>query len=478
MAKNFTARDMLRFQTCEQLEGCSRLTPAMRYDQAVIAQKLRNFFFTSTLQPSGSLDPNLRLLARTPAFSDAIVLTDIISMFDYPQSFTPLGSEFPIPLEIFEYGGQERSYGLDYFGLTGRVAQRYIMKHEKNRSIAAGFVAPNAVPDLQGRFVNHLPRLLTPFQQLEFDYTAFHPTAATGTIQFTGNPGDTETLTVNGVVFTWLLAPAVGTDIQIGGSAAATAANTLAVLQASIDPLLTVARYTSDFNPIIINVTFKIPGTAGNAFTLSDTSAVVVTPATLTGGTSAAARDNVNLFLQSGLRGVRALGADNPYSYFTASTDREIRDYISGTQPETFFLEATLPIASFPALGATVQIKTPQMERPLLVLGATSNVEGVQAELVDESKYYTFTFADKPISLVAGIPLYKAPPLSVWACNSDFRNPNTYNMWAVPHLLERGSQLIIRLTNGLTPDTTGTFTESIRTKSEQDARIVFLCRTV
>jgi len=370
IARNITSRDMLRLLTCEQLLGCSRLTPDMRYAQAVAAQQLRNFFFTATLQPYSVafLFPGgTRLLARTPIFADPLLVTEIISLYDMEQS---LSQQF-LSLEVLEYGGQERSVGLDHFGLSGYVPQRYLISHEKNRSVQAASGTGLASFDLQSRFVGYVPRLLAPGQQLEFDWT---------------------------------------------------------------------------------NIV---------------TAAHIEAPST------------TRLFLQAGLRAVRALLPDNPYAKFSTIADRQICDYIKGSSPETFFLEARLEFADFPAAGATVTIKTPQMDRPLLVLGASSNLEGAQAELRDESEYYTFTFADVPITQVPGVALYNAPPLALWASNSDLRNISTYNMFPVPHLLERGAQLIIKLTNGLTPNNTvGGFAETMLTRGEQAARIVFLCRTV
>jgi hypothetical protein len=366
--RTITAREMLRFQACEQMLGCSQLTPEMRYEQALTAQRMRNFWSTATLQPRQSIigtPVNKDIITRSPAFSDPLILTDLINLYDAGFS---IGSGIDrFQMEVFEYGGEERSFGVDYFGLSGKVPQRYILKHEKNRSTRAnpGGAVPDPQGDLPGRHIDFMPRLLAPYQQLEFRWNA-------------------------------------------------------------------------------------------------------------SGGTLVTTR----FFLQVGMRTVRCLAEDNPYSYFTGATDRAIRNYIDGSTPETFFLEVQLPRANFPAVGATVEIRTPQMERPLLILGATSNVEGCQAELYDETKLYTFTFADIPTARIAGIPLYKAPPLALWACNSDLRNYNLYNMWPVPHLLESGTRLIVRLTNGLTPDEAGVFQETMLTRSEQPGRIAFICRTV
>lgn len=365
LERTLTQRDMLKSLACEQLLGYSQLSPEIRYAQARTAQRLRNFFFTATFQPRSAsvvTATNARMLGRTPAYSNSMILADIISLMELTQA----RSQQFLAMELFEFGGQERSQGLDYFGLTGLIPQRYLLKHEKNRSIGLAIAALDPVNDLQGRYIAYVPRLLAPYQQLECEWR-------------------------NG-----------------GGGGSATD----------------------------------------------------------------------ELFIQTGFRAVQSLPPDNPYGYFTTETDKRIKNYIASARPQTFFLEATLPLANFPAVGLTAQMKTPQMERPLLVLGASSNIEGCQAELVDELKYYTFTDADEPIARIPGIPLYKAPPLALWACNSDLRNYNLYHMWAVPHLLEPGHQLIIRLTNGLTPTPLGVFQETMRTRSEQAARVTFICRTV
>lgn len=370
MFRNFTARDMLRFQTCEALLGCNQLNAAERYAQASMAQKLRNFWFTATAQTTADLAPAppvipVSVVARTPTFSDPLVITEILSMSDIEVGSDATATGYFPTLQVKEYGGPERSTGLDYFGLSGPMLQRLMLKHEKNFSIALATTLFGPYDDLHPFQIGHVPRLLAPYQQLEFRW-----------FDTVGNDEETE---VNN---------------------------------------------------------------------------------------------------QAGIRAVRHLAIDNPYGYFTPSTDADIKNYIAGSVPETFFLEATLRFEDFPAQGATVQIKTPQQERPLLILGATCNVEGVQAELYDESKYYQFTVADTPLTRPVAAR-YKSVPLALWASHSDFRNTNIYNMWPVPHLLERGVALTIRLTNGTFPNSDGTtFSSTILTKQEQDARIVFICRTV
>ena len=183
---------------------------------------------------------------------------------------------------------------------------------------------------------------------------------------------------------------------------------------------------------------------------------------------------------QLGFRGVRVLGLDNPYSHMSKPSERQICDYIARSKPETFFLQIEIPFADLPGILNSKTFKTSEQDRPLLVLGATCNLEGCQADLFDDSEYYQFTKVDKQLtdrSNLGFVP-YVAPPLNLWAPDSDFRNANVYNMWPVPHLLDRGATLRVVLTNGLLPNIAGTFQQQAATRSSQKARITFLCRTV
>src|ERR1700730_2865303 len=57
---------------------------------------------------------------------------------------------------------------------------------------------------------------------------------ATGNIAFSANPADQATITLQGTVITFATAPSAG-QVLIGGTLAATLANLLAVLEASVD---------------------------------------------------------------------------------------------------------------------------------------------------------------------------------------------------------------------------------------------------
>lgn len=109
--------------------------------------------------------------------------------------------------------------------------------------------------------------------------------AATGSITFSAQPAAASTITINGVVFTFVASGAVGPQINIGASLATTLANAVTVLNASVDALVTPATYSTDTISKLI-VTHDTLGLAGNSFTLAASAASngTVSGATLTGG--------------------------------------------------------------------------------------------------------------------------------------------------------------------------------------------------
>jgi len=98
--------------------------------------------------------------------------------------------------------------------------------------------------------------------------------AATGSLNYTGQPSATETITVNGAIFTYIDGASTDTDIQIGGPAsgnlAATLLETETVLNASTDGRVSTATYLSD-GATQVDVTFDTIGTFGTLFTLATT---------------------------------------------------------------------------------------------------------------------------------------------------------------------------------------------------------------
>lgn len=104
---------------------------------------------------------------------------------------------------------------------------------------------------------------------------------ATGTITFAKNPVAGATVTLNGVVWTFVASVAAANQSQIG----VTLENTLAALAANVSqspsPALTVAIYLANATQLVI--TYATPGVGGDAYTLAASAGTPSGP-TLTGG--------------------------------------------------------------------------------------------------------------------------------------------------------------------------------------------------
>lgn len=117
--------------------------------------------------------------------------------------------------------------------------------------------------------------------------------AATGSITVATNPGNGDTILVNGATFTFKTTATGDYDVAIGSNAAGTAANLAAALTASTDPVVAAATYA--VSGAVVSVTYGaalfgasgVKGVEGNDFTLASGTAgakVTVSGATLTGG--------------------------------------------------------------------------------------------------------------------------------------------------------------------------------------------------
>lgn len=110
-------------------------------------------------------------------------------------------------------------------------------------------------------------------------------TAASGYVTFNGQPAVNDTLTIHSTVITFKASGATGNQVNIGANIAATLANLQAFLLGAGSPFTTMSYYTDGVS--IQHIQATATGTAGNAFTLSTTSAnIAVSGATLSGGTS------------------------------------------------------------------------------------------------------------------------------------------------------------------------------------------------
>ncbi len=111
---------------------------------------------------------------------------------------------------------------------------------------------------------------------------------ATGSLTFVTNPVATETIAVNGVTLTFVASASTATNVRIGATKEETAQNLVGVLNGSVNASLTIASYAINAGtPNVVSISFDAPGTAGNSFTLANSSgtvAVTRSAATLTGG--------------------------------------------------------------------------------------------------------------------------------------------------------------------------------------------------
>lgn len=107
---------------------------------------------------------------------------------------------------------------------------------------------------------------------------------ATGYIEFGVNPSPGDTITLNGVTYTYIAGASSGTNIHIEGTVEFTTVQTEVILNASVNPSISVATYFADTaGPVRLEITYDTTGTAGNAYTLA-ASAATPSGATLTGG--------------------------------------------------------------------------------------------------------------------------------------------------------------------------------------------------
>lgn len=172
---------------------------------------------------------------------------------------------------------------------------------------------------------------------------------ATGTIVLTGNPANSDTITVNGTLITFVTGTATGSQVHIGASAQITAANLNTFLANSVNTNIVQASYSIVAETI--TVTFNQVGTGGNAFTLAKSSAnITISGGTLTGGTapssvsyatSPGSGTDVSLLL--GLTAAVALPLVPGYAAETALSAYVALDAISTVWYGSMFAASTMP---------------------------------------------------------------------------------------------------------------------------------------
>jgi hypothetical protein len=143
---------------------------------------------------------------------------------------------------------------------------------------------------------------------------------ASGSIAFTSQPADGQTVTIQGTAVTFKTSGATGAQVNIGPTLGDTLTALATFLNGSADANLVLMKYAVDppspggagqgsgANTLLVGV--KAVGTAGNAYTLATTvSGATVSGATLSGGTAAATAITGGRWYTSALAGQLAVAS-------------------------------------------------------------------------------------------------------------------------------------------------------------------------
>lgn len=110
------------------------------------------------------------------------------------------------------------------------------------------------------------------------------PASATAT--FSAAPTASDTITINGLVITFVAASPTGNQVLIGSSASTSATNLNTFLQGSSNADLTVLNFS--VSGAVVTIASNSVGTAGNSIAISKSStAITLSSSTLSGGTNA-----------------------------------------------------------------------------------------------------------------------------------------------------------------------------------------------
>lgn len=121
-------------------------------------------------------------------------------------------------------------------------------------------------------------------------------TKAAGTLTFSVNLTNGQTIILNGITWTFVTSGATGNQTNIGINLAATLTALVTNLTASSNPSIDVANYSA--STTVLTVTYKIVGGVGNTYTLgAGTSGTAPSGDALTGGTDAASTPTGTLYI-------------------------------------------------------------------------------------------------------------------------------------------------------------------------------------
>ena len=197
---------------------------------------------------------------------------------------------------------------------------------------------------------------------------------ATGSITFGSNPAASSTVTMNGVVWTFVTGAPSGNQTQIQSSLAQTLATLAYNLGSSSNTSISVAAYGANLTQLLI--TYNTAGTGGNSYTLA-ASAATPSGSTLSGGGSGTApTGTLNVGPETGTY-------PGCVAYF-----QERRVYASSiNQPDTYWMSKPAAFLNFDS-GIPVQDTDAITGTPW-----TQQVNGIQFMIERPGGLLTFTGA-------------------------------------------------------------------------------------
>lgn len=226
--------------------------------------------------------------------------------------------------------------------------------------------------------------------------------AASGFITFANNPTDGDTVTLNGVAWTFKTLATAAAQTTIQTTLAGTLAQLATDLNASANASLTPATYGSTTSTLTI--TYDTTGAGGNAYTLA-ASVAVVSAGTLTGGTttgvgllsintkgiytalpalsamtqSATSGGGTGATFQTAVFGPHALTISSPGAYTTTPTNPAAQDTTTGIGRGATF---TMTYAATPAFANDDWVQVSGVGGMTQLNGNTYRVSGVTSTTI------------------------------------------------------------------------------------------------
>lgn len=297
-------------------------------------------FKTGTQTPAGFF-----YIGNTPEFSLTIE-SETLDHFDSDENIRE--KDDSVPLEVTRTGSlitdniDPKNVALFFFGSDATVTQiTSSAQNETFEDVKAGHSYKLGLSTAN-------PAGYFGIRQQGFNVSLGGATlvAATGTLTFSGVGTAGDTITIGGVTYTLRAVPAAAYDVDIGGTATATAANLVAAINLSGTPGVEYGASTVAHPDVsagnaagVVTATALVTGTAGNSISTTEAGSMSVWgAAALTGGTGTSYIEgpdytmNYDVGLLSLVDGgAIAEGVDIEVDYVVAGHTRD--RVISGSEP-------------------------------------------------------------------------------------------------------------------------------------------------